>query len=177
MISCYRCPRAQATTFRPCGGAATATSWRLARPTPRCRSGTPAGRPFAAGHIVPPVVHPFTLLHTGTLFSAILRCNAIPLPLLYGARRKQVRELCGHTNRVSCVSWNGSILSSGSRDSTIANWDVRKRRDEACIATLNVHEQVWRQGIVGVRAPGQGQEDWASRRSAVALFQCMGGRQ
>lgn len=57
------------------------------------------------------------------------------------SRRKQVRELCGHTNRVSCVSWNGSILSSGSRDSTIANWDVRKRRDEACIATLNVHEQ------------------------------------
>ncbi|GIL76912.1 hypothetical protein Vretimale_8617 [Volvox reticuliferus] len=57
------------------------------------------------------------------------------------SRRKQVRELCGHTNRVSCLSWNGSILSSGSRDSTIANWDVRKRRDEACVASLRVHEQ------------------------------------
>jgi cell division cycle protein 20 (cofactor of APC complex) len=39
------------------------------------------------------------------------------------------------------VAWNGSILSSGSRDSTICNWDVRKRRDEACVATLQVHEQ------------------------------------
>lgn len=57
-------------------------------------------------------------------------------------RRKQVRELCGHTNRVSALSWNGAVLSSGSRDSTIANWDVRKRRDEACVARLTVHEQV-----------------------------------
>ncbi|KAG2428164.1 hypothetical protein HXX76_011844 [Chlamydomonas incerta] len=56
-------------------------------------------------------------------------------------RRKQVRELCGHTNRVSALSWNGAVLSSGSRDSTIANWDVRKRRDEACVARLTVHEQ------------------------------------
>jgi len=57
------------------------------------------------------------------------------------SRNKQVRELCGHTNRISCVAWNGTILSSGSRDSAICNWDVRKRRDEACVATLTVHEQ------------------------------------
>jgi WD40 repeat protein len=54
---------------------------------------------------------------------------------------KQVRELCGHTNRVSSLSWNNSILSSGGRDSIVCNWDVRKRKDEACVATLRNHEQ------------------------------------
>eukprot|EP00798_Chlamydomonas_sp_ICE-L_P007384 gene7384-508_t len=57
------------------------------------------------------------------------------------ARGKQIRELSGHTNRVSCVAWNGTTLSSAGRDSTIRNWDVRKRRDEACVATLTAHEQ------------------------------------
>ncbi len=42
---------------------------------------------------------------------------------------------------MSCVAWNGTTLSSAGRDSTICNWDVRKRRDEACVATLNGHEQ------------------------------------
>jgi cell division cycle protein 20 (cofactor of APC complex) len=57
------------------------------------------------------------------------------------ARMKQVRELAGHTNRVSSLSWNTSILSSGGRDSVVCNWDVRKRKDEACVATLRHHEQ------------------------------------
>ena len=57
------------------------------------------------------------------------------------ARCKQIRELCGHTNRVSAVSWAGTILSSGGRDSVICCWDVRKRRDEACVARLQSHEQ------------------------------------
>ncbi|MEW5318494.1 MAG: hypothetical protein WDW38_009711 [Sanguina aurantia] len=56
-------------------------------------------------------------------------------------RQKQIRELAGHTNRVSALSWNNSILSSGGRDSLICNWDVRKRRDEARVATLTCHEQ------------------------------------
>lgn len=56
-------------------------------------------------------------------------------------RMKQVRELVGHTNRVSCLSWNNTILSSGGRDSAICNWDVRKRKDQACVATLRSHEQ------------------------------------
>ena len=38
-------------------------------------------------------------------------------------------------------AWNGTTLSSAGRDSTIRNWDVRKRRDEACVATLCAHEQ------------------------------------
>lgn len=57
------------------------------------------------------------------------------------ARGKQIRELCGHTNRVSAVSWAGTTLSSGGRDSVICCWDVRKRRDEACVAKLEAHEQ------------------------------------
>lgn len=57
------------------------------------------------------------------------------------ARAKQVRELAGHTNRVSALAWNGPLLSSGGRDSAICNWDVRKRKDEALVATLRTHEQ------------------------------------
>lgn len=56
-------------------------------------------------------------------------------------RCKQIRELCGHTNRVSAVAWSGTTLSSGGRDSVICCWDVRKRRDEACVARLESHEQ------------------------------------
>jgi len=56
-------------------------------------------------------------------------------------RMKQVRELAGHTNRVSAVAWNGAILSSGGRDSIVCNWDVRVRKDQANVATLRVHEQ------------------------------------
>lgn len=33
------------------------------------------------------------------------------------------------------------MLSSGGRDSAICNWDVRKRRDEACVAKVVSHEQ------------------------------------
>ncbi|KAI8468545.1 MAG: activator and specificity subunit of anaphase promoting complex [Monoraphidium minutum] len=56
-------------------------------------------------------------------------------------RAKQVRELAGHTNRVSALAWNGATLSSGGRDSVVCNWDVRKRKDEALVATLRGHDQ------------------------------------
>jgi cell division cycle protein 20 (cofactor of APC complex) len=39
------------------------------------------------------------------------------------------------------LAWNNAILSSGGRDSIICNWDVRKRKHEACVATLRTHEQ------------------------------------
>ncbi len=38
------------------------------------------------------------------------------------------------------------MLSSGGRDSAICNWDVRKRRDEACVAKVVSHEQVRGEG-------------------------------
>lgn len=57
------------------------------------------------------------------------------------ARCKQVKELVGHTNRVSALAWNNAILSSGGRDSAVRNWDVRMRKHEACVSTLVNHEQ------------------------------------
>jgi len=47
---------------------------------------------------------------------------------------------------VSSVAWAGTILSSGGRDGVICCWDVRKRRDEACVARLTAHEQEVRAG-------------------------------
>ncbi|KAF6260414.1 activator and specificity subunit of anaphase promoting complex [Scenedesmus sp. NREL 46B-D3] len=56
-------------------------------------------------------------------------------------RCKQVKELPGHSNRVSSLAWNNAILSSGGRDSLICNFDVRLRKHEACVATLRSHQQ------------------------------------
>ena len=38
---------------------------------------------------------------------------------------KQVRSMSGHRARVGALSWNGPLLSSGSRDATIMHHDVR----------------------------------------------------
>lgn len=38
---------------------------------------------------------------------------------------KQVTVLSGHTNRVGALAWNGDVLSSGSRDRSILQRDVR----------------------------------------------------
>jgi len=40
---------------------------------------------------------------------------------------KLIRKLSGHTQRVSSLSWNRNLLSSGSLDSTIINHDIRVR--------------------------------------------------
>eukprot|EP00657_Telonema_sp_P-1_P009222 TRINITY_DN3413_c0_g1_i1.p1 TRINITY_DN3413_c0_g1~~TRINITY_DN3413_c0_g1_i1.p1 ORF type:complete len:115 (-),score=15.38 TRINITY_DN3413_c0_g1_i1:88-432(-) len=52
---------------------------------------------------------------------------------------KQVRNLAGHTARVGVLAWCQHVLSSGSRDSTIINHDVRVC--EHRIATLRAHRQ------------------------------------
>ena len=52
---------------------------------------------------------------------------------------KQVRTMGGHAGRVGALSWNGHILSSGSRDTTIINHDVRIR--DHSVATLRHHTQ------------------------------------
>mmetsp|Transcript_32193 Transcript_32193/g.28526 ORF Transcript_32193/g.28526 Transcript_32193/m.28526 type:complete len:101 (+) Transcript_32193:149-451(+) len=41
--------------------------------------------------------------------------------------RKLIRTLGGHVQRVSSLSWNQNILSTGSLDSSIINHDVRDR--------------------------------------------------
>ena len=42
-------------------------------------------------------------------------------------RCKPIRNLNGHSARVSSLSWNQHILSTGGRDSLILNHDVRVR--------------------------------------------------
>ena len=54
-------------------------------------------------------------------------------------RAKPIRNLAGHAARVSSLSWNNHILSTGGRDSLILNHDVRVR--EHITATLRGHEQ------------------------------------
>eukprot|EP00946_MAST-07B_sp_MAST-7B-sp1_P001643 g1643.t1 len=51
---------------------------------------------------------------------------------------KKLRSMAGHQARVSCMSWNKHILSSGSRDNTIINHDVRVRNHMT--ATLKGHK-------------------------------------
>ncbi|KAL3920628.1 MAG: hypothetical protein SGILL_003166, partial [Bacillariaceae sp.] len=52
---------------------------------------------------------------------------------------KQLRSMDGHSDRVSSMSWNQHILSTGSRDTTIVNHDVRVARHS--VATLSAHSQ------------------------------------
>jgi cell division cycle 20-like protein 1 (cofactor of APC complex) len=40
-------------------------------------------------------------------------------------KMKKVRSMIGHSNRVGAISWSSSILSTGSRDKTILNRDIR----------------------------------------------------
>jgi cell division cycle protein 20 (cofactor of APC complex) len=51
--------------------------------------------------------------------------NSAVVQLWDVARQKQLREMRGHQGRVSSLSWNKHMLSSGSRDSQIINHDVR----------------------------------------------------
>ncbi len=52
---------------------------------------------------------------------------------------KQLRSMDGHTDRVSSMAWNRHILTTGSRDTTIVNHDVRVARHS--VATLACHTQ------------------------------------
>lgn len=52
---------------------------------------------------------------------------------------KQVRSMDGHASRVGALAWNGHILSSGSRDTSIINHDVRIR--DHCVGKMNTHTQ------------------------------------
>ncbi|KAL3912267.1 MAG: hypothetical protein SGPRY_008393 [Prymnesium sp.] len=52
---------------------------------------------------------------------------------------KQVRSMDGHRARVSSLSWNGPLLSSGGRDSLIIHHDVRIPQHK--VGTLKGHTQ------------------------------------
>lgn len=55
------------------------------------------------------------------------------------AECKQLRSMDGHTDRVGALAWNRHILSSGSRDATIVNHDVRVSQHN--VATMYSHTQ------------------------------------
>lgn len=54
-------------------------------------------------------------------------------------KNKQVRSMKGHTARVGALDWNSHVLSSGSRDASIFNHDVRVKNHH--VATLAGHTQ------------------------------------
>ncbi len=56
------------------------------------------------------------------------------------AASRMVREMAGHSNRISSLSWqDANIVSSGSRDSLIINHDYRIRRN--CVSYYTGHQQ------------------------------------
>lgn len=55
------------------------------------------------------------------------------------AQQKRLRNMEGHAARVSCLSWNSYILSSGSRSGNIHNHDVRVADHH--VGTLSSHSQ------------------------------------
>ena len=52
---------------------------------------------------------------------------------------KQVRSMKGHAARVGALDWNSHLLTSGSRDTSVVNHDVRVR--DHAVATLQAHTQ------------------------------------
>lgn len=52
---------------------------------------------------------------------------------------KQVRTFKGHQSRVGALAWNSFVLSTGSRDSSIMNFDVRQA--SAHLSTWTAHTQ------------------------------------
>ena len=54
-------------------------------------------------------------------------------------KKIRIREIFAHNNRVSCLSWNNNILSSGSKDRYIKNFDIRIKVPE--ISKIKKHKQ------------------------------------
>jgi WD40 repeat protein len=68
-----------------------------------------------------------------------LGCNDGNTQLWDAENQKPLRNLGGHSARVSSLAWNNHILTTGSRDSTINLHDVRI--GNSVVATLRSHEQ------------------------------------
>ena len=54
---------------------------------------------------------------------------------------RQVRVMAGHRARVSSLSWNAQLVSSGSRDSSIHHHDVRVASHQGVVGELQGHSQ------------------------------------
>lgn len=78
--------------------------------------------------------------------------NNADVQLWDAAQSRQLRSMKGHAGRVGSLAWNSHILSSGSRDSTIINHDVRIANHAT--STLKAHEQE----VCGLRWSPNGQQ-------------------
>jgi cell division cycle 20, cofactor of APC complex len=58
---------------------------------------------------------------------------------IYITQYIQVRCMDGHASRVSALSWNRHVVSTGGRDTNIVNHDVRVQSH--IVATLKGHSQ------------------------------------
>ena len=54
-------------------------------------------------------------------------------------KKKKLRKLLGHSNKIGSLSWNNFILSSGSNDTNIINHDIRIKKN--IISYFKYHEQ------------------------------------
>ena len=75
--------------------------------------------------------------HDGTLLAVGGQNGALNLWDI--SRQKVVRSLASHSMRIGALAWNGSILTSGSRDRLIYNRDLRCQGD--VVGCLSSHKQ------------------------------------
>ena len=54
-------------------------------------------------------------------------------------KKIKLRDIDAHDKRVSCLSWNNYVLSSGSKDKYIKNFDIRMKNSE--ISKIKKHKQ------------------------------------
>jgi WD40 repeat protein len=52
-------------------------------------------------------------------------------------KKKKLNQFDGHTGRVGSLSWNVGLLASGSRDGTVATWDIR----DGLVTQYKAHNQ------------------------------------
>lgn len=60
----------------------------------------------------------------------------------------QVRSLRGHLGRVTCLDWNGPLLSTGSLDASVKNWDLRLA--QPLVSTFNEGAEYHTAEICGI---------------------------
>jgi WD40 repeat protein len=52
-------------------------------------------------------------------------------------KKKKLNQFDGHTGRVGSLSWSSGMLASGSRDGTVATWDLR----DGLVTQYRAHSQ------------------------------------
>ena len=96
------------------------------------------GNLIAVGTSLGNVQVSFTLRYFLNLFySVVISLLRLYIQLWDVSQTKRLRVMGGHSVRVSSLSWNTYIISSGSRTGQIIHHDVRNR--EHLVATLNSH--------------------------------------